>query len=191
MNGSMTPLAWIVATALSVEAPNVQGSTSPGVTAHRIQISAGFAHWFGSAFASPDGLSTPTITLGIRPGVWFLELRARYTFALVPISLGSGESGRVGFGSLALVANRELGHRGQTLNAFAGPLGALCHDSTGTRPGFGLVVGTEYLFDPGWAAGNKLGPFMQVHELFYVLPSSGGQLRRDAQVDLGVTITWF
>lgn len=153
----------------------------------RAQVSLGFSHWYGETFGSPDGYTTPVVAVGVRPGVRFLEVRGRYTLSVRPLDLPAGDAARVGFGSLEVVALRELRRGDETLVASAGPLALVDHAGRApVRGGYGLALGLEYLFALG--PTSALGVFVSTRQVFYTLPGDASlrSPRRDAQIDLGV-----
>lgn len=158
---------------------------------HRVRVSTGFGHWFGSTVGFPQGISTPTVGLGVRPGVSFLEVRAQYAFSTKRLQLPSGAESHVGFALLGLVANREMRLGNQRLNVYAGADGLLVH-ANDTGFGFGMVIGAEYLFATKLGAENAFGVFMNAREVFYRLPGERTKLTDpEAQFDLGVVMTLF
>ena len=175
--------------------PQTAAGEAPGPSKHRLAVSVGFSHWFGRTLGNPDGYTTPSICIGVRPGLGFLELRARYAITVVPLTLQSGVQTRAGFASLEVTINRELRIGGTSLAVFAGPLGVLFHSDGGVAPGFGVVAGVEYLFITGLPHGNSVGVVLGIRGVYYHLPGEHLNLlteaRRDAQVDLGLIGTLF
>src|SRR5262245_1062696 len=71
-------------------------------------VTVGSSHWVGQTFGTPIGLSTPSIAVGVHPGLRWLELGLRYSLAIAPLPLPGGGQGRVGFVSLEAVLTREM-----------------------------------------------------------------------------------
>ncbi|MHB8878327.1 MAG: hypothetical protein ACYC8T_31915 [Myxococcaceae bacterium] len=189
----LTPLLLLSTLTLGA-APGLSGGDGEpvGASSRRLSLTLGFAHWFGRTFDAPPGIGTPAVGIGIRPGVSFLEVRARYLFTLAPLTRLSGERSRYGQASLALVLCRELSSAGHSLNAFAGPLGVLTHGGApGVAGGYGAVVGVEYLIASGLSGANRFGIFTQSQALSYSLPGDSPGMRSDVQVDLGFVATLF
>lgn len=167
---------------------------SAAAVPHQLGAELGFAHWFGETWGSPDGFTTPELTISAQPGVGFLEVTARYTRSLGELPGTHGTSPGIGYASLGLLLEHELRVGAQCVTLYAGPEVLLHHDAEGgTRLGGGGAIGVRYLFDLGPVA--HLGPVLTVHEVFYTLPGEDRALfedpRRDAQVDLGVTVRAF
>lgn len=156
----------------------------------RVWVAVGFSHDFGATYGAPDGLKTPMVGLGLRPGLSFLELRARYTYSVAPLARVDGGSERLGLASLAAVLTRELAVGGEAMDLFGGVLGLVSHGSApGVGFGYGATLGADYLIDLG-RLGLRLGPCLAVHALFYGAPGEAGAVRREAQVDLGIAVAW-
>jgi hypothetical protein len=150
----------------------------PEASTHRLHLALGFSHWFGPTLGSPDGFTTPAVAVGVRPGVAFLELVARYTVSL---------ESHIGFASLEVLATREMHLGNQALVAHVGPLGLVSHGGEPSpAAGYGVAFGLEYLFATGLGAGNALGIFLGTRVVY-----GFGDGRRDAQIDLGVIATIF
>jgi hypothetical protein len=150
---------------------------------HRANVTIGLSQWFGPTFGSVDGVTTPQISLGVQPGVRFLEIRARYAlaFSLLP---------RVGFLTLGVVATKELAFNKQHLEVYAGPEGLLVHSGTATF-GFSVDLGARWLFDIPTRLTHSAGLFFEAREVFYTLPGDPSGFRRDAQIDVGAMATLF
>jgi len=132
------------------------------------------------------------VAVGVRPGLAFLEVRARYTVSVPRLALPSGATGRVGFVGLELVATRELHAGGQSLEAFAGPFGVLVHGAGSVGYGFGLVLGARWLFATSLPESPSFGLFMAAREVFWRLPPEMPDLNAaEAQIDLGLVATVF
>jgi hypothetical protein len=100
----------------------------------------------------------------------------------------------VGFLSIGALGSRELGLRGQSLNAFAGPEITFTHTNDGVGWGVGLVLGIQWLMRTGWAHNHSLGGYVATHAVVYALAGDHSIFkdpRRDAHVDLGVVTTLF
>lgn len=185
--------AWLVSALLLSAAPAWAESPEPpeGPSTHRLRVATGFGHWFGSTVGFPHGISTPTVGVGVRPGLSFMEVRAQYTFSTKSLRLPSGAESHVGFALLELVASREMRVGNQRLNAYAGLDGVLVH-ARDVGYGFGMVIGAEYLFGTKLGAQNTFGVFMNAREVFYRLPGERTKLTDpEAQIDLGAVMTLF
>ncbi len=159
---------------------------------HRLSLWLGFSHWFGGTFGSPDGIGTPGLGVGVRPGLSFLEVRARYTVSVTALTLPAGGSSTVGFASLELVATHGLELDRNRIDLYAGPLGAMVH-SSGITGAMGFVIGVQWTFVIGTSADVALGVTFEGRQVFYVLPGDPHDIlnspRRDGQMDLGVVLT--
>jgi hypothetical protein len=198
MCGSVVPCA--AAAELQIpssasDVPVVSAPESDTPSDHRLVGTLGFAHWFGSTFGSPDGISTPELSLGGRPGLSWLDLRFRYSLSLKRFDLPDGRRSYVGFASLEVLVSRELRIGSQALNGFVGVEGSINHSIGGVGNGLGVVLGAEYLLATGLGHRHAAGFFVVTHEILYTLPGDSSNLlnnpRRDAQVDLGVVTTLF
>lgn len=156
---------------------------------HVLGVGLGFSHWFGPTLGSPDGFTTPVVHVSVRPGVDFLEIRARFT-----PNLGEGEVR--GFGGGALLVRHSLRVGRQEVGVLAGPevLGVATMEAL--RPGVGAVVGAELLIAAGAEGSPRFGGFFAAHEVIYTLPGDAGSslfsgARRDVQVDLGFQVSIF
>lgn len=172
------------------------GGADGAPSSHRVAASVGFSHWFGPTFGSPDGVSTPMFSVGVRPGLSFAEIKARYTRSALSAASPGGGSGLVGFASLELLLCRELRSGRQSLTGFAGVLLLFTHaGSPSLGGGYGAVLGAEYVLRTGLARSHAAGIFVAAHEVFYTLPWDRLDFyeasRRDAQIDLGLTTTLF
>jgi hypothetical protein len=167
-------------------------ATAPARSDHRIAVWLGFSHWFGPTFGSPDGFTTPTIGIAVRPGLPFLEVRLRYTIAIGPVQLASGADEHVGFLSLEVALSHEISFDEQTLEIYAAPFGTFVH-AAGATGGAGIAVGARWLIDLSDTV--SLGPFFEGRTVFYVLPGDMGDLfdnpHTDAQLDLGAVLSVF
>jgi hypothetical protein len=159
-----------------------------------VRLALGFSHWFGPTLGSPDGVTTPAVAVGVRPGLSFLEMCARYAVSLEPIERDE-VPGRVGFLSLEVVASREMRAGNQTLLASVGPFGLLDHAGGSLAGGYGVVFDVEYLFETGLPGRIAMGIFLATRVVYYALPGEErdllGDARRDAQIDLGLVATIF
>jgi hypothetical protein len=167
----------------------------PARSDHRVAVAIGFSHWFGATFGSPDGFTTPALAVGVRPGLPFLELRLRYSIALQRLQLprGAGDD-HVGFASLEVAATHGLEVAGSRIDLRAGGVGAMVHARSVTG-GAGIVIGAEWSFPTGLPPDFAVGVFFDARVLLYVLPGDAGDIfspagRRDAQLDLGVVLTF-
>lgn len=160
----------------------------------RLAVAVGFSHWFGATFGSPDGYSTPTFSVGVRPGLRFLELRFRTTFSVRAFDFGTGRSGPASFTSLGVLLEHEIRLGRQSFGAFVGPE-AIAVRADGTSFGFGLALGVELLVRTGLPDHHAVGFFLAAREVFFELASDQDSLRagsrRDGQIDLGVITTFF
>lgn len=168
---------------------SAQPPVAPEPSNHRLALELGFSHWFGETFGSPDGIGTPAISVGVRPGVRFLELRARYAVAVTRLPLPGGGREHVGFASLELAVGHGLSIGNQRLEVYVAPLAALVHASEASLGG-GLLLGTRWLFATRMPAETTIGVFFEGRQIFYTL-SAGGAARRDGQMDIGVAATFF
>lgn len=169
-----------------------EAPAAPARSAHRLAVELGFSHWFGDTFGAPDGFRTPMLSVGVRPGLPFLEVRLRYAVALAGLALPEGGDEVVGFASLELLATHGLAAGTQKLEVLAGPVATLAH-AGGASGGLGLTVGTQWTF--ALTGELALGVFFEGRTLFYVLPGDSRDLlddpRHDAQLDLGIVATLF
>lgn len=161
---------------------------------HRVRLELGFAHWFGETSGSPDGFTTPEVTVGVQPGLSFLDLQVRYTRSIPALPATHGTTVGVGFLAAGILLQHDLSLGKQAIVVFAGPEGLLYHDAAGAFTiGGGGVIGARYLFSVGIVV--RIGPFLSAHEVFYTLPGEDRSLledpRREAQIDLGVSVTAF
>lgn len=159
----------------------------------QLSLSLGFSHWFGPRLGTPEGLDTPTVSLGVRPALRFVELRLRYAGSTRALDLPTGVRSHVGFVSVEATVTHGLAVGAQRIDLYAGPLATLVH-SNGATAGMGILIGTRLLIRAG-KAGIAIGPFFEARSVFYKLPGERGGLldpgRRDAQIDLGVVATAF
>jgi hypothetical protein len=160
-----------------------QATPAEPSSGHRANATIGLSHWFGPTFGNQDGLTTPTIGLGVQPGVRFLEIRVRYALALTHSPL-------VGFLTLGLVATKELQFNKQHLEVYAGPEGLMVHDGAATF-GFAGNLGARWMFDIPTRITHSAGLFFEAREVFYTLPGDPSGFRHDAQIDLGGVVTLF
>lgn len=157
---------------------------------HRVAISVGFSHWFSPRLGSPDGITTPSLMVGVRPGIEILELRLRYTIGVLPIAIPHAASENVGFATLEVVLTHGASWAGQSIDFHAGVHGGLVH--AGTLTGcFGVVLGLAWTLDV--SSEVALGPYFETRLVSYPLPGDGfsfpEHLQGDAQIDLGVALT--
>jgi hypothetical protein len=193
---ALSSLLVLGAAALPTRAARAEGADDAAPSRHRVAASVGFSHWFGSTFGSPDGVSTPMFAVGLRPGLSFVEIKARYTRSAAPAAVPGAARGLVGFASTELLLCRELRSGRQSLTGFAGALALFTHaGSPSIGGGYGAVLGAEYLVRTGLARSHAAGIFLAAHEVFYALPGERRDAleapRRDAQIDLGLTTTLF
>lgn len=160
----------------------------------RVALSLGFSHWFGATFGSPDGLKTPTVGIGVRPGVSYLEARLRYSVSFPELALPSGARSHVGFLSLEWLLCKELAVRSTRANLYAGPLGLVAHAGSATG-GLGAVLGAQILLETRAPSRLGVGFFFEGREIFYRLREDTGTIfdhaRRDGQMDLGLVAAVF
>ncbi len=185
----------------SAAAPATTAAPAPrGRSTRQITVSAGFAHWYGGTFDAPVGMYTPGITVGVRPGLAWLEARLHYTVSLVELPLPAGGASRVGFALIEGLLTHELRTGIQRLMIGGGPLGGLVHTAGGVGAALGGVLTARLLIAISRVAW--LGPFFELRALLYTLPGSAlpiyefrdGQLRAghsDAQIDLGVAMSFW
>lgn len=130
------------------------------------RLDLGFSHWFGPTSGSPDGLTTPAVSLAVQPGPSWLEIAARYTLSVPAVAGARGSAVGIGFASLA-------------------PLG---RHTVRDEHGDVVLCGGPLVLHPRLAVGPALG----VQGVYYTLPGYAGSflddLQREAQIDLGVTV---
>lgn len=190
MTSGMTPtLACLLLLAAEVEAPAPAAAPPPPARAVQVTVSLSASHWIGSTFGSPIGMTTPALSVAVRPGLKWLELGLRYSLAVVPVTVPGGGLSRVGFISLDALLTRELRVAEQRFALAVGPSGTVIHSSLGAGFGVSLVLAARYLIDVN--ERFSLGPFFAMRPTFYNLPGDAKLLgRTDAQGDIGVVATF-
>lgn len=157
----------------------------------RVAISLGFAHWFGETFNAPDGMTTPTLSVGMRPGLSFLELRLRYSLAVKALPLPERDKEHVGFAALEVALTHGLEVGSSRIDLLAGPFAGLVH-AGGVAPAPGALFGAQWTVRV--VSNFALGGFFEGRMFWYVLPDDSRNLfsspRRDAQIDLGLLATF-
>ena len=190
MNARIVALSLV----LAVAAPRLACAEPTPASPRRLAIGIGFSHWFGTTFGSPDGVSTPTLFVGVRPALRFLELRFRTTFSVVDFDYRTGRHGPASFTSLGLLVEHELHVGRQSLGVFLGPE-VIAVRADGTSFGFDLALGFDFLIETGLRPRHTVGLFVAAREVFYRLGSDSASLfdasLRDGQIDLGVMTTLF
>jgi hypothetical protein len=140
-------------------------------SARQLTVQVGFGHWFGKNFGAPIGATTPALTVGWRPGLRWLELRAYYSVTTDPLVLPTtGERSVVGFAQFDVTLSHELRVGRQRMVMGCGPSGGFVH----TKEGFGISLGSDifarYLIDVSGLLA--VGPFVDVRAMYYHLPGS-------------------
>lgn len=157
---------------------------------HRVAISLGFSHWFSPRLGSPAGITTPSLMVGVRPGIEIVELRLRYAIGVAPIAVPRGASENVGFATLELVLTHGARWSGQSIDFHAGVHGGIVHAGAVTGC-FGVVLGLAWTLDV--SSDVALGPYFETRLVSYPLRGDGfsfpEHLEGDAQIDLGVALT--
>ena len=179
--------------------PPAPVTTAPFVeSSRRVSVHLSFSHWFSGALGQPDGYLTPALAIGVRPGVRNLELGLRYSVAPGRLTLPSGARSVVGFASFEVLASREMRVGRQALRVFAGPFGAIVHtEGSSVGYGVGLAAGAELTFGVAGRADVGIGPFFAARGVYYALPGDAAPAaiddgwRRDAQIDLGVVLSFL
>lgn len=168
---------------------------------HQLTVNLGFGHWYGGTFGAPIGISTPALTVGVRPGVRFLELRAYYSVSLLDLELPTnGENSHVGFANFDLAATHELRVGIQRMVMGAGVTGGFMHTSQGVGPSLGATLYARYMLDV--SSLISIGPYMDARALLYELPGSDvpiydivdGRLvagHSDAHMQIGVAASFW
>jgi hypothetical protein len=140
-------------------------------SARQLTIQLGFGHWFGKNFGAPIGATTPALTIGVRPRLHWLELRAYYSVTTDPLVLPTtGETSVVGFAHFDVALSHELRVGRQRMVMGCGPSAGFVH----TRQGIGISLGSDifarYLIDVSGLLA--VGPFVDVRAMYYELPGS-------------------
>jgi hypothetical protein len=171
-------------------------STEPGPSAVQFNIQLGFGHWYGATFGSPIGVTTPALTLGVRPGLKWLELRGYYSIAVRPLeNLSTGLPTTVGFAAWDVALTHEIARDGQRMVMGCGPSAGFIHVDQGVGFSFGADIFARYMI----RLGNVLaiGPFVDARAMLYELPGSSAPIllfedynlrygHSDAQIQIGV-----
>jgi hypothetical protein len=187
------PAAWGQATISRAEEPPLAREPR---SARQLTVQLGFGHWYGKNFGAPIGATTPALTIGLRPGFRWLELRGYYSVTTDPPVLPTtGETSVVGFAQLDVALTHELRVGRQRMVMGCGPSAGFIH----TKQGIGISLGSDafarYMIDMSGVLA--LGPFFDVRAMYYDLPGSGvplidvvdGDLRmghNDTHVQIGV-----
>ncbi len=161
-------------------------------------LSLGFSHWYGETFGAPIGISTPGLTFGWIPLSW-LELQLAYSISLRELDLPTGEQGRVGFGTLAVLLRSALQVGGERLVLAGGVIGGVVHTRNGMGGAVGGALVARYVLQVN--AGLAVGPFLDVRALLYTMQESDLPLYRfedgfataghsDAQIQIGVAFAF-
>jgi hypothetical protein len=157
------------------------------LSTRQLTVQVGFGHWYGKNFGAPIGATTPALTVGVRPGLRWVELRAYYSVTTDPLVLPTtGETSVVGFAHFDVTLSHELRVGRQRMVMGCGPSAGFVH----TKQGIGFSVGSDlyarYMIDVG--AVLALGPFADVRAMYYDLPGSDVPIfeNNDTHIQIGV-----
>ena len=146
-------------------------------SARQLTVQLGFGHWFGKNFGAPIGATTPALTIGLRPRLHWLELRAYYS--VTTDSAGLADDGRDERRRVRSLRRRAVSRAPGRPPAHGHGLRAQ-RRLRSHRQGIGISLGSDifarYLIDVSGLLA--IGPFVDVRAMYYELPGSGVPDRR-------------